>query len=180
VTTLRDDVAARFKLRVSLPGLLSRREDVPLVARHLLRRIARMDPEIGARFLEGWNGEDGEPRLSLSLVRRLVCYPYKTHVRELERLLWRSLATTRSDTLELTAELASEMELEGPPRARTPTPDDVRIALDRAGGVKDRAWRDLGLANRWALMRLMKKYGIAGGDADDERPVSEAGSARRA
>ena len=32
--------------------------------------------------------------------------------------------------------------------------------------MKERVWRELGLANRFVLNRLMKKHGIA--DADDE------------
>jgi transcriptional regulator with GAF, ATPase, and Fis domain len=40
-------------------------------------------------------------------------------------------------------------------------PDAIRAALARAGGVRERAWRDLGLANRHVLKRLIKKHGIA-------------------
>jgi hypothetical protein len=36
----------------------------------------------------------------------------------------------------------------------------VKAALERSGGVKDKAWRELGLANRWVLARLLKKYEI--------------------
>ena len=43
---------------------------------------------------------------------------------------------------------------------RNLTADDVRAALERAGGVPDKAWRDLGLANRHVLKRLVKKFGL--------------------
>jgi transcriptional regulator with GAF, ATPase, and Fis domain len=33
-------------------------------------------------------------------------------------------------------------------------------ALERSGGVRELAWRDLGLRSRDQLKRLMKKYGI--------------------
>jgi transcriptional regulator with GAF, ATPase, and Fis domain len=161
VETLREDVAARFKLRLTLPGLGARREDIPLIARQLLRGIARGDHEIGERFLEGWDGASGQPRLAHSLVTRIVEHDYTTHVRELERLLWTSLASSRGDSLELTSELRAELDPAEPLPPQPPTADEVRAALERARGVRDRAWRELGLANRWALTRLMKKHGIA-------------------
>jgi DNA-binding NtrC family response regulator len=173
---LRDDLAARFKLRLSLPGLEKRREDIPLIARHIVKRIAKTDPEIGRRFLEGFSetnaveSEDaivgGEPRFSPNLISRLASHPYTTHVRELERLLWLSLSTSRGNTLELTQELRNEIdppteeEEATPDPAKVPTAEEVKAALERSGGVKDKAWRELGLANRWVLARLLKKYEI--------------------
>jgi DNA-binding NtrC family response regulator len=56
-------------------------------------------------------------------------------------------------------------EIKQAPRAaratQTYTAEQIRAALARAGGVRDRVWRDLGMANRHVLKRLMKKYGIA-------------------
>jgi transcriptional regulator with GAF, ATPase, and Fis domain len=40
------------------------------------------------------------------------------------------------------------------------TAEDVRAALDRVGGVHEKAWRELGLANRHVLKRLVKKLGL--------------------
>jgi transcriptional regulator with GAF, ATPase, and Fis domain len=37
----------------------------------------------------------------------------------------------------------------------------IRAALARAGGVKEKAWRLLGLSSRFQLARLLTKYGIA-------------------
>jgi len=104
----------------------------------------------------------------MSLMRRLVCHHYTTHVRELERLLWRALATSRVDRIELTEELLADLVPEGAPPKHLPTLGEVRAALERARGVRDRAWRDLGLANRWALNRLIKKYGLEERGADDD------------
>ena len=44
---------------------------------------------------------------------------------------------------------------------RTLTAEDVMGALERAGGVHEKAWRELGLGNRHVLRRLMKKHNIA-------------------
>jgi two-component system nitrogen regulation response regulator GlnG/two-component system response regulator HydG len=172
VSALKLDVAARFRLRLTLPGLDARVEDVPLLARELLARIARGDPEIGARFFEGWDGRDGEPRIAPALVRALVRTRYRTHVRELDALLWRSLVTSEGEVLELTDDMRGE--LDAPPvSAAAPevskprrdvgelTLEEVRGALERAEGVQERAWRELGLANRYVLKRLVKKWGLA-------------------
>ena len=171
VNALKADVAARFRLRISVPRLVERREDIPLLARHLLRRAAVQDPPIGERFLEGWNGKTGEPRISIELMKALVTHEYVTNIRELDVLLWASLGSSPAGVAELTPEVESELRAapddeQGPlsqkPRidVKNITADDVRAALERAGGVPDKAWRDLGLANRHVLKRLVKKFGL--------------------
>jgi two-component system nitrogen regulation response regulator GlnG/two-component system response regulator HydG len=159
-SVLKPDLAARFALRVCVPGLDRRLEDVPLVARHLLRAIAARDPALGDRYFSGWNGSSGEPRFAPELIYALVTHEYTTHVRELERLLLSSVNGSRSGVLELTADVRAALR----PRATARAPDDVarddlRAVLARHGGVKERAWRELGLSSRHALTRLMKKLG---------------------
>ncbi len=168
VSALKPDVAARFKLRISVPPLADRREDIPLLARHLLRRAALEDPAIGERFFEGWDGKTGEPRLAIELMRALVQHDYTTHIRELDMLLWASLGSSDGAIAELTPEVESAMS-SGEPSQRPHTTvkdltvEDVRAAIERAGGVHDKAWRDLGLANRHVLKRLVKKFGLREG-----------------
>jgi len=43
---LKHDLLARLRLRIATPGLDQRREDIPLIARHLLRAMAAGDPEV--------------------------------------------------------------------------------------------------------------------------------------
>jgi two-component system nitrogen regulation response regulator GlnG/two-component system response regulator HydG len=160
VDQLKHDLAARLALRLTLPGLDERREDVPLLVRHLLRRRARKDAAIAARFFAG-----DEPRVSPDLMRAIVTHTWSTHVRELEGLLWRSLAESRGATLELTKDVAAEIVETGTARA-VPAIDvgaeRIKETLARHGGVQERVWRELGMANRYVLHRLMKKYGIKG------------------
>ncbi len=161
VEALRHDVLARFHLRLALPDLNERREDIPLLTRAMLRRIAERDPAIGARFFEGWNGRTGEPRVSPALARAVTEHMYTAHVRELDALLWRSLSTSSGGTLELTEAVASSVR---PPEVQVRgeiTEAEVRAALSRVGNVKERAFRELGLTSRHALRRLMQKFGIA-------------------
>ncbi|MEQ1508748.1 MAG: sigma 54-interacting transcriptional regulator, partial [Myxococcota bacterium] len=82
VAELKDDFAARFPIRVAVPGLDPRRDDIPLLVNHLLREMRAEDPTLDRWF-------DGDhPRLDPALVVDLVTRPYQTHVRERHRLLW--------------------------------------------------------------------------------------------
>ena len=156
ISALKHDVAARFRLRVTIPGLGERREDIPLLALHLLRRVAGEDEEVAARFMDG-----DVPRVAFALVRALMAHAYQTHARELDALLWRSICTSPGGELLLTPEVQAELAVPPrPARAVEIGADELRAALERAGGVQERAWRELGLANRHVLARLLKKHGL--------------------
>ncbi len=157
---LKEDLGARLALRVHLAGLDERREDITLLARHLLLRTAARDPQIGATFFDGWDGTRGEPRLSASLARALVIHSWSTNVRELEALLLRAASSSRGRELELTDDVRSAIKTADKQSGEV-TPEEIRAALARHGGVKDKAWRDLRLASRHALHRLMKKWNIS-------------------
>jgi two-component system nitrogen regulation response regulator GlnG/two-component system response regulator HydG len=152
---LKEDVAARLGLRVHLPGLDERREDIPLLARHLLVRAAARDPQMKERFFAG-----DEPGLDADLVRALVLHDYTTHVRELEGFLWKSASTSKGNSLELTKDVAKMITVVARPAPRELAAAHIQAALAKHGGVKDKAWRELGLPSRHALHRLMKKMNI--------------------
>jgi two-component system nitrogen regulation response regulator GlnG/two-component system response regulator HydG len=109
-----------------------------------------------------------------------VTHRYTTHVRELDTLLWRAIASG-SGRLDLTeAVLSAAGEKRSPSQAPSqpvdtprepPTKQQVLVCLERHGGVKERAWRELGLSSRYALKRLIRKYGIEGAD-DPMEPES--------
>jgi two-component system nitrogen regulation response regulator GlnG/two-component system response regulator HydG len=169
VEELKHDLAARLALRIELPGLASLREDIPLLARHLLRRHARRDPPVGARFFAGWDGKSGEPRLAPTLARALVTHGYSTHVRELEALLLASLVESRGGTFELTDSVRGAF-VSGTPqqaRGRAFTAEEIRAALEKHGGIRERVWRELGMPNRHVLQRLMKKFGLGDGTEEE-------------
>ncbi|HEU4410759.1 MAG TPA: sigma 54-interacting transcriptional regulator [Polyangiaceae bacterium] len=95
-SALKEDVLARLPLRIEAAGLDRRREDIPLLARHALRRMADQDRRLAQRFFP-----DGDvsapPRLGRSLIERLVRHPYTTHVRELAALLWQAVAESPAE-----------------------------------------------------------------------------------
>jgi two-component system nitrogen regulation response regulator GlnG/two-component system response regulator HydG len=142
--SLKADVLARFTERVEVPGLNDRASDIPFLARNILARLSQE--------------EQTEPlAMSLELTEALVRHRYSLHHRELERLL--RLARRASKTSELELAPAVEAELDIPVTMGEPSADAIRQALQGAKSAGDAAKR-LGLPSRFALYRLMKKFGI--------------------
>ena len=154
-SALREDLAARFPLRIELPPLSARREDIPILVRHLLLRAATESPDIAARFIRTDTSRP-EPRIEPALVGELLGRAYTTNVRELGALLWRAMADSPGDTVVLSDGLRSE----NVDRGVEPTAEKIRAALATAGGSVQRAARSLALPSRYALYRLMKKHAI--------------------
>lgn len=157
---LKSDVVARFKLRLSVPPLDERREDIPALARHLVRRICASSSELRERLLD----RHGEPRLDPALVEALVLHDYATEVRELESLLLLAVAKSRSDHLALGEDLSARLKLtvERPSAgdARELDKTTIEQALSRAKGSVTQAARELGLRDRNVLYRLMRKLDV--------------------
>lgn len=156
---LKHDLLARLTVRLSTPSLNDRREDVPLIARHLLRRA--LDESEGLQ--QAHRGEP--PALTGALLERLVRHRYRHNIRELDGLLWRALSEA-TDRVELTKTLERELPMSAPESAPAEraelTREQVVAALERHGWNKNKAWRELGLPSRYSLYRLLKKLGIDG------------------
>ncbi len=165
---LKHDLAARLVLRIVLPGLTQRREDIPLLVRHLLRRAAAKSPEVVGRFMAPSSDGLGEPRIHPDLVDRLLTWEYTTNVRELEALLWRCMAASSADAVEWADDLAhsAPVSAEGAERPDDagpvvePSAEEIRTCLASHHGNVSRAAKALGLSSRYALYRLLKKHGI--------------------
>ncbi len=162
---LKHDLLARFIHRIHLAPLGDRKDDIPLLVRHILTAAMTADPSLG-RFLDAAaDGHPGHPRVDVRLVEALLQHRYSTHVRELTRLLWMALEGSTGSTLRLTPELEEGLQASlvstPPPEAAEPTADEILDALGRHEGVQARAWKALGLRNRFQLRRLMKKHGIS-------------------
>jgi two-component system response regulator HydG len=152
LSALREDVLARFACTIDVPDLTERREDLPLLIRHLLQHFAAEDPALGARFFDN----AGEPRISAALVRHLVRAPPSGNMRGLRNFLWRAIAQSPSEVVEAPPRLD---EAEGPGPGVSDA-ERILATLNAHGGSVDKTWRELGLSSRFALTRLMKKYGI--------------------
>jgi DNA-binding NtrC family response regulator len=167
---LKHDVAARFTLTITLPGLDERREDIPLLARHLLDDAATAAPELRERFFERLPSGASFARLDPVFVEALLTWPWSTHVRELRALLWSSIRASRGHYLTTPPEMNrtpardDESRADGEPMARA-----IREALARHPGNQTKVCEALGLPNRFALYRLMRKRGLEPGEPGGNR-----------
>lgn len=152
----REDLFFRLNVvPVHMPALRQRREDIPALARAIVRR---------------WS--EGRGRLSDSCLKRLMTLPFMGNVRELENLLQRMLAL--SDDYELEVSLLDEMYsgLQDNPQISLQTMHDADLNLDtwlevnerqlidqallKTGGNITRAAEELGISFRSLRYRLKK------------------------
>ncbi len=153
----REDLYYRLKVvTLLLPTLRERREDVPLLVDHLVRRAAR----------ECRKTVTGVSEQALALLR---AYHWPGNVRELAHVLERGVALAQQEVLtadDLPAELRAPAS--PPPSA---TPDDrptlaelkkryVSRVLEENGGNVSRAAQVLGVDRR-SLYRMLQRYGVA-------------------
>jgi DNA-binding NtrC family response regulator len=162
---LKHDLAARLVLCLDVPGIDQRRDDIPLLARHLLRRAAVRSPEATVRFRDG-AGPD--LRIRPSLIQHLLEVPYATNVREMDSLLWQAMAASTGDAItwrtDPRAGDSDDSRPAEPPLATEPEPSpaQLRASLAEHRGNVVRTAQALGLTSRYVLYRLMRKHGIEG------------------
>lgn len=154
----RKDLFYRLNVvRLNVPPLRERRQDIIPVAEELLRRIAAdLDcPEV---------------KISPEAERILLAYAWPGNVRELNNVLSRVSYRLENDTItqyDLPPALRGADGTTGHPRGRTVLgrvvtgveKDAIRSALEKAGGNKTQAAAALGI-HRTLLYKKMKKYGL--------------------
>jgi len=152
----REDLFFRLNVvPVHMPALRQRREDIPALARAIVRR---------------WS--EGRGRLSENCLKRLMTLPFMGNVRELENLLQRMLAL--SDNYELDVALLDEMYsgLQIHPPVSLQALHEAELNLDtwlevnerqlidqallKTGGNITRAAEELGISFRSLRYRLKK------------------------
>ena len=155
--TFREDLYYRLNVvPVNIPPLRERKEDIPFLALHFVRKLGR---DCGSRV----------ESITDAAMARLLAYHWPGNVRELENVIERSLVMCAGTVLD-----AEDVKLDIAPRARnhgTPNflPDGmtldeyeqevIREALRRAGGNKSQAARLLGLT-RNALRYRLSQMGL--------------------
>jgi two-component system, NtrC family, response regulator AtoC len=151
----RADLFYRLNVvRIHIPPLRDRAEDIPLLAAHVL---ARLNSKLG-RQIAG---------ISASAIERLKAHAFPGNVRELENILERAclFATGGSieiDGLELAAPLPrpSGVMAENPLTLRAVEKAAIERALQRWDGNRTRAAAELGIDRR-TLFNKIKALGIA-------------------
>jgi transcriptional regulator with GAF, ATPase, and Fis domain len=156
--TFREDLYYRLNVMpLNIPPLRDRKEDIPFLAEHFVRKLA---PEVGSRA----NAIDERA------IQRLMEYHWPGNVRELENVIERSLVLSSGDVLG-----AEDIRLETHARTRPALnsagflPEGmsldeyeqqlIREALKRANGNKSQAARLLGLT-RNALRYRLSQMGL--------------------
>jgi len=170
----REDLYYRLRVvEIQVPALRERREDIPLLAEHILRR-ASIDVHGPRRGLTS------------EALAKLTAHDWPGNVRELENTLVRALLMSRGQSIG-----AAELVLDR--RSRTSKSGDavcdrtldsaeraqVERAMAEAEGHKRRAARVLGVS-RSRLDRLIAKHGLGDQKGHESRPpVSRAGTTGR-
>ncbi len=176
----RQDLYYRLNvIRVTVPPLRSRREDVRPLAEHFLRQsAAEQNKDIRALSQDAWRGLEG--------------YDFPGNVRELENVMERAVALAKGPTIglgDLPPELSGASSQPTPALVGLPEEgcnlDEVvgeverRLileALERSGGVRTQAAKLLGVTLRSLRYRLQKHaLADAGDDPADAEPPSESG-----
>ena len=153
----REDLYYRLDVvRLHLPPLAERRDDIPMLAYYFLRKhAARIGKEV----------EDIGPEAMAALVE----YGYPGNIRELENIIERAVTLTRSRELsiqDLPPSLADHnLQIVREKEGRLPTlaereEEYIRYVLDRCGQNRTRAAATLGI-DRVSLWRKLKKYGMS-------------------
>jgi transcriptional regulator with GAF, ATPase, and Fis domain len=138
---------------ISIPPLRERREDIPMLVEHFLRRFSR---DSGKRI------ED----VDQELMRELESYDWPGNVRELENTIERAvvLATGTRLTREtlwlmgaMSAPVSSLPSLKLHANLEWAERETIRRAIDQAGGIKKEAAELMGISQR-ALSHYLQKY----------------------
>jgi two-component system nitrogen regulation response regulator GlnG/two-component system response regulator HydG len=153
LSSIKEDLSARFLLRLETPDLTVRREDVPLIARHLVARVGIEDREVLERF-------GPTPRFARDWMAGLVQHPFTTHVREVHGLVWDAIA--RSEGPLIGDGIVQGERPSFAPSEEPADPEGARIqrALDEHNGSIEATWRALGYSSRFVLRRLIARHGV--------------------
>jgi DNA-binding NtrC family response regulator len=164
----REDLYYRLNVvRIELPPLRIRQDDVPLLVAHFVARFAKHYGVAPKTVTDG-------------ALAALVAHDWPGNVRELQNVIERAFALSPSDTL--TVDDLPPLGAERPggvaPPAAVPVPlaadtprrladlerDAIAAALARHGGNKNAAARELGI-DRQRLYRKIAKYDLTPADA---------------
>ena len=153
----REDLFYRLRVvEIALPPLRERREDIPLLADHFLRKF-------NLKFGKNVSG------ISSDVLNVFMDYPWPGNVRELEHALERAFVVSRHDIIVIDG-LQPELKAFAAARPRSSRPPDgwnshqvLLGALEKAAGNKTKAANLLGMSRR-TLYRKIKDLDLKQAD----------------
>jgi DNA-binding NtrC family response regulator len=133
--------------RVVLPPLRERPEDIPALGNHFIEQISR--------------GGSGDIKIGPDAMNALKKHDWPGNVREMKNILETAAALCRTNTLSAKdlSRLFVEMDHTKAGSLKIAEAGAVRKALEKAGGNRRKAARQLGIAPS-TLYAKMKKYGL--------------------
>jgi two-component system response regulator AtoC len=147
----REDLFYRLSVvSITLPRLSARKEDIPLLAMHFLRKYTA---EAGKNI----------SHIAPEAMTFLCQYEWPGNVRELEHVIERAVALTANPIL-LVDDLPARRQQMAPVADIFPSLDEmerrhIQLALEKAEGNKKRAAMLLGVSRR-TLYRMAKRHGL--------------------
>jgi two-component system response regulator AtoC len=154
--TFRSDLYYRLRvIQIEMPPLRERREDIPYLAGHFLRRFGHRRP-------------GGPPAITREALALLEAYAWPGNVRELENVIERAVVLCRGDVVgvglldlrERPAEVREPAGLKLDEALDRVERDMILRALEESKQVKARAARLLGVSER-SLWYKLKKHGLS-------------------
>lgn len=151
--TFREDLLYRLAIiTIAIPPLRERRDDIPMLVEHLLRKHAKGAPV----------------RIAAAAMERLVAYSWPGNVRQLENEIRRALVLSGGtiERTDLSPDIAEGAMAPGPElgldvRARIDALETelVREAMRRTAGNQTQAAKLLGLS-RFGLQKMIKRLSL--------------------
>jgi len=160
----REDLYYRLSvIPIVIPPLRDRRDDIPLLAEHFLKKYSAMNSSRVKGFTKRAMGKLMEQR-------------WEGNVRELENLVERAVVLATSDLIDdadiPSAESQSPADFFSSSTRDFPTINQleeryIKVILEKTGGRKDKAAQILGI-NRRTLYRKERDYGLVHPDSPEE------------
>ncbi len=150
----RQDLFYRLSVvRVHLPPVRDRREDIPLLVRHFLQK---------GRFNKHPDGHRRIEHVSRNVLEALRGYDWPGNVRELLNVIERAVSFAESDTIELTDLPQHIVESEHMQRLQTigaRITNQGRQTVDELGAFKDAKEKWVASFEREYIVRLLERHG---------------------
>lgn len=155
--TFRADLYFRLNVvRIHVPPLRERKEDIPALTDHIIRKYGERE----GKEIAG---------ISREAMSAILAYSFPGNIRELENIIERAIVFSDNDHLRLSdlphvLKDRAEADMEHrdgslTDKVRSLEIREIRRALRESGGVKSRAARELGITERM-LSYKMKNHGL--------------------